>query len=53
MAHKSVREALSREAASFAVTEKRRGLAMTVLAWEEEVGTVAYGVGRRNRVQRC
>jgi hypothetical protein len=46
MAHKSVREALSRETASFAVTEKRRGLAMTVLAWEKEVGTVAYGVGQ-------
>jgi hypothetical protein len=28
------------------VTEKRRGLAMTVLAWEKEVGTVAYGVGQ-------
>ena len=42
MAHKSVREALSRETASFAVTEKRRGLAMTVLALRAEVGTVAY-----------
>ena len=51
MAHKSLREALSRETASFAVTEKRRGLAMTVLAWEEEVGTVAYRAGQRYRLQ--
>ena len=24
---------------------------MTVLAWEEEVGTVAYRAGQRNRLQ--
>ncbi|MFM0199154.1 hypothetical protein PQR53_04650 [Paraburkholderia fungorum] len=36
-------------AASIAATGKNERLVMTVLAWGEEVGTVAYRAGRRKR----